>query len=214
MFADRVFEIIKLMSITSAGLEKRFKLENVELLEKYFDERRSVIGAMGHCGNWEMVSILPLKLRHECNAVYKPLNNKLFDRFFIELRSRFSLNPIPSQRIAKYMLGNIEKPEFYLFLADQCPERVIEKYRFTFLNQSTAMFNGMEKIATGTDAVVVYIHMKISSRGHYTITFQPLCENPKETAETEITRKYAAMLEDNIKEQPWMWLWSHRRWKR
>ncbi len=76
------------------------------------------------------------------------------------------------------------------------------------------MFNGVEKLATGTDAVVVYIHIKMTSRGHYTMTFQPLCEKPKETAETEITFKYARMLEDNIREQPHIWLWSHRRWKR
>jgi KDO2-lipid IV(A) lauroyltransferase len=91
---------------------------------------------------------------------------------------------------------------------------VNEKYRFTFLNQATAMFNGVEKLSIGTDSVVVYIHVRMDSRGHYTLTFQPLCENPKETAETEITRKYAALLEANIREQPHLWLWTHRRWKR
>lgn len=214
LFADRVFEVIKLMSLTTAGLEKRITLANVELLDKLYDERRSVIAALGHCGNWEMLNTLPFKLKQKVNTAYKPLSNKIFDRWFIELRNRFHLTSIPAQRIAKHILSNKEKAEFYLFLADQCPERVNDKYRFTFLNQSTAMYNGVEKLATGTDSAVVYIHVRMDRRGHYTMTFQPLCDNPKETGETEITRKYAQMLEDNIREQPHIWLWSHRRWKR
>ncbi len=214
LFADRVFEVIKLMSLTTAGLDKMITLKNVELLDRYYDEKRSVIAVMGHCGNWETLNVLPLKLKQKINTAYKPLSSSIFDRWFIDMRNRFFMTSIPAQRIAKHILSNKEKPELYLFLADQCPERVNEKYRFMFLNQPTAMYNGMEKLAVGTDSVVVYIHVCMDSRGHYTMTYRPLCENPKETEETDITRKYAQMLEDNIKEQPHIWLWSHRRWKR
>ena len=45
---------------------------------------------------------------------------------------------------------------------------------------------------------------------------KPLAVDPKNTAEGEITTAYAKALEQNISEQPEMWLWSHNRfrWKR
>jgi KDO2-lipid IV(A) lauroyltransferase len=36
---------------------------------------------------------------------------------------------------------------------------------------------------------------------------------PKETEEGEITTMYARALEDNIRLQPELWLWTHNRWK-
>ena len=37
--------------------------------------------------------------------------------------------------------------------------------------------------------------------------------NPAETADLEITKKHAELLENRIKAEPAFWLWSHRRWK-
>jgi KDO2-lipid IV(A) lauroyltransferase len=40
-----------------------------------------------------------------------------------------------------------------------------------------------------------------------------LTENPKDTAENEITEMHVRALEKAIIEHPDNWLWSHRRWK-
>ena len=40
-----------------------------------------------------------------------------------------------------------------------------------------------------------------------------LAADPKHTEEGEITTSYARALEQNIIEQPFMWLWTHNRWK-
>ena len=42
----------------------------------------------------------------------------------------------------------------------------------------------------------------------------PLTWEPKEHKDYEITNLYAAALEEQIREQPELWLWSHKRWKR
>ena len=42
---------------------------------------------------------------------------------------------------------------------------------------------------------------------------EPLAENVAELPPGEVTRRYAARLEEVICEEPANWLWSHKRWK-
>lgn len=55
--------------------------------------------------------------------------------------------------------------------------------------------------------------MKRVERGHYEMTMIPICMNASEHAPEEILRKYYDLLEEEIKETPANWLWSHKRWK-
>jgi KDO2-lipid IV(A) lauroyltransferase len=50
-------------------------------------------------------------------------------------------------------------------------------------------------------------------RGHYEIKGILLENDPAESKEGEITRKYVAELEAVIREHPESYLWSHKRWK-
>jgi KDO2-lipid IV(A) lauroyltransferase len=81
------------------------------------------------------------------------------------------------------------------------------------MNQPTAFFLGIEKLARLTEPVVIFCDIQCVKRGHYTCTFIPLTESPKETAPHEITEAYIKYLEIMIKRAPEYWLWSHRRWK-
>jgi len=57
------------------------------------------------------------------------------------------------------------------------------------------------------------MHVDRVGRGKYEVTPTVLFDKPKETAEHEITEKFHARLEEDIKRKPETWLWSHRRWK-
>jgi KDO2-lipid IV(A) lauroyltransferase len=41
-----------------------------------------------------------------------------------------------------------------------------------------------------------------------------MADDASKTAEHELTDMYFRMLEENIREQPHLWLWTHKRWKR
>ena len=59
------------------------------------------------------------------------------------------------------------------------------------------------------------LYMKISKpkRGHYKLTFEKLIDNPQQYEQGEITKLYFKRLEEDIRQCPEYWLWSHRRWK-
>ncbi len=83
-----------------------------------------------------------------------------------------------------------------------------------FLHQPTLLFEGAEKIAAATGAAVVYLHTKKTGRGKYLYTLQTITENGHDEPENAITVKFAELLEANIRENPAIWLWTHKRWKR
>ena len=212
-FADYFAEIIKSISIPAGVLNKKIIFENLELIDRTVNEGRNVIACTGHCGNWEMLSFMPYKLRHDMHAVYKPLRSVVFNRLMIKIRSRFGMKLLPDKSVVRHMLAQKSPPSVYLFLADQCPPIKEDQYKFEFLNQQTYMFSGMEKLARISQSAVVYLNITQLGKGHYNITCIPICSDAAATNEGEITQCYVDLLTENIKEEPYGWLWTHKRWK-
>jgi Kdo2-lipid IVA lauroyltransferase/acyltransferase len=212
-FADYFAEIIKSISAPAAVLNKKITFENLELIDRTVNAGRNVIACTGHCGNWEMLSFMPHKLRHDMHAVYKPLRSVVINRLMIEIRSRFGMKLLPDKSVVRQLLGQKSPPSVYLFLADQCPLIKEDKYKFEFLNQQTYVFSGMEKLARISQSAVVYLNITQHRKGHYNITCIPICADAAATNEGEITQCYVDLLTENIKEEPYGWLWTHKRWK-
>jgi len=213
-FVSYFAEIIKSVSAPAEVLDRKIVFENLELIDQYVNSGRNVIACMGHCGNWEMLNFMPYKVRHEMYAVYKPLGSETLNRLMVKLRSRFGMKLIPDSAIIRHILAKNSPPAVYLFLADQCPHIKKEKYRFTLLNQETYVFPGMEKLARTGRTAVVYLHITQLSKGNYKIVCLPVCSTAESMGDGEITQKYIDLLTENIREEPYGWLWTHKRWKR
>jgi KDO2-lipid IV(A) lauroyltransferase len=113
------------------------------------------------------------------------------------------------RKVAEYK--NI--PHVLVLVGDQTPTREESQYFTTFLNQPTAVFLGIEKIAIKANNPIIYFSIKRIKRGYYKSVVKPLVEFPKNTKEYEITNAHTLELENLIREKPEYWLWSHRRWK-
>lgn len=157
---------------------------------------------------------MPHKVRHDTYAVYKPLRSATMNRIMIKLRSRFGMKLIPDRTVIRHILSKNSCPAVYLFLTDQRPRVKEEKYKFAFLNQETYIFSGMEKLARTGRAAVIYLHITQLSKGNYKIACIPMCSKAEVMNDSEITQQYVDLLTENIKEEPYGWLWTHKRWKR
>ena len=78
---------------------------------------------------------------------------------------------------------------------------------------SVPVIDGPEKIAKKFNYPVLFCDIQKENNGFYNITFETLEENPKESTDGEITKKFFKRLEKQIKEDPNNYLWSHNRWK-
>jgi Kdo2-lipid IVA lauroyltransferase/acyltransferase len=214
--ADIIMEVIKLEGVKRETIKNRFDFKGLEIMEKEFEKGRSVIVSIGHCGNWEwMGTVLGMALPVKGFAIIKPLSDKYFNHYMEYLRHRF--NPgstIDFQHTFRNLVRNKKSMvTFNVFASDQTPTRSEVNYWSHFLNQDTAFFNGIEKLAKSLDFTVVFMNIKRTGRGRYLGEIELITNDPKSAVEHEITEKYIHLLENAIVTQPDNWLWSHRRWK-
>lgn len=210
---DLIIESVKMISISKAEAMERFKFVNPELLEEYFAQNKSILAAAGHYGNWEMASNIGLTTDKNTLVVYKPLTNQIFERFLKKVRSRFNAKMVPMKTSFREILSYRKEPTISILISDQTPVQSDAHCFTTFLNQPTAVFLGIEKLAKSYNYPIVFCDVKVIKRGHYTCEFVPLVNEPKSTAEYEITQAHVKYLEKMIQKEPQYWIWSHKRWK-
>ncbi len=212
--ADLVFEVIKMPNISKSELDKRVKINNLEMVEKYYAEGQNVLACSAHYCNWELGMLaLGVKLSATPYVIYKPVNNEVYSNWFYNLRTRFGNAFIPMKQTLRALVATKNDATMFCFAGDQTPIRSEARYWIKFLNQPTAVLTGLEKIALQTNRPVLYFNMKYIKRGYYELDCELICKNPKETKGHQITDMTFAFLEKIINENPPYWLWSHRRWK-
>jgi len=212
---DLIIETLKLTHIGKDEHMRRMRLTNPEVLEKFYDEGRDVVVVLGHYCNWEWLNILPLYTRLRNVPIYKPLQNRHFDLFMLNLRLTNDCDPTPMANVVRELIRNrkINRRALYGFMTDQTPPRGEIKYWTNFLNQDTPVYLGAEKIAIKYDMAIVFFNIQKIKRGYYTFTAETIFEHAAGLPEDQITEKHVKRLEEIILEKPQYWLWSHRRWK-
>ncbi len=210
---DLIVETVKSLSISPKTLRKRLTFKNFEVFEQYFQQKRSIIIAMGHWGNWELggarFAIEPV---HKLYVIYHPLHNKYFDKLVYKMRSRLGNGLYPMAGAIRGMIRDKAEVTATAFIADQTPSPQ-DAYWMDFLNQDTAVFTGTGKIANKMNYPVVYAGVKRVRRGYYEISLEDLVPNPAAVDPETIVAIFTQRLEKDIREMPETWLWSHRRWK-
>lgn len=210
---DYILESIKSLTMTTTQIKARCKFADDTLIKNLYAQKRSLIGVLGHYGNWEWANpAFAITQPYQLFVIYKKLSNTYFDDFMYGIRSKFNTKLIESNDVVKAMFVNRNVLATTIFVGDQTPFPD-QAYWTTFLNQDTAIFRGTEIIAKKFDLPVVFVSVKREKRGYYVIETQMLCEHPKLTKDGEITLLHTQKLEQDIIENPTIWLWSHRRWK-
>ena len=211
---DLIFESLKTMTISPETMGKRFVFTNLPELTNYFDAGKSVIAVSGHYGNWEWGPLAAANiLREKVLVVYKPLSDKRFEKLINKMRSRFGAVMVPMKHTLRKIIEHKGKPHVLVLVGDQTPPREESHYFTNFLNQPTAIFLGIEKIALRTNDPVIYFSINKIKRGYYECSIKHLVEAPDQTQEFEITNIHTKQLDTIIRNNPEYWLWSHKRWK-
>jgi KDO2-lipid IV(A) lauroyltransferase len=216
-FCDVMIETIKLLTISKKEFKKRCAMDeaSIQSFLTYFNNNQSIIGVMGHCGNWEWAAIAhQVYFSRMITGVYHPLKNKSINTFMLNLRSRFGGDIVAMNDLLKRLIQLKQQgiSTTVGLIADQTPPPE-GAYWTTFLNQDTPIYYGPEKLAKRFNYPVMYLNIRKIKRGYYQLSTTLICEDPKETVDGEITEGHTRQLEKNIREQPFNWLWSHRRWK-
>ena len=214
--ADLFIETLKLPGMSNQQLMKRVRLTNPELLENLYKSGKDIAVVYSHYNNWEwLATCMQLYTDYRCVGVYKPVKNKILNKFLNDQRTRNNGEQAPMQMIVRRIIGHRENGirGIYGFMSDQTPARSLIEYYTGFLNQETPVFLGLEKIASKYDMAVVFLDFIKIKRGYYELTLEVLFENTSGLPKYKITDTHVKRLEKMITKSPEHWLWTHRRWK-
>lgn len=219
-FCDVLVESVMYFGMTEKQMRKRMRFINTHLIDESVRRGRTCGCYLGHYGNWEWVSSIPLWVDKNFGQVvqlYHPLENKMLGRIIGYTRQRFGGKNIPVNESLRHMVRYRRegKPLVIGFIADQVPMWNNIHHFVPFLNHpDTPVFTGPERLMKQLDMDVYFLDIRQERRGYYTVEVVPITNTPKEHPDFWITDQYNRMLEKEIMDSPALWLWSHNRWKR
>ena len=202
---------------------------NPEEVSALFEATPSMTVLSTHCGNWEILGGL-LGYRTSdgsrlsvpetaISVVYKKMKNKVSDRVFAlnrvaPLEEVGTECEVESHNILRYSMKHKDERRMYIYPTDQAPYRDAGPFPIgEFMSQNTYAMMGSVGVACKLSHSVMYLKMRRVQRGRYEMTFIPICTDASQMTPEDIMRKYYDLLEEEIRETPCNWLWSHNRWK-
>ncbi len=189
-------------------------------LEKFRDkvQDRSWVALSAHYGLWEYQMFWATYSDRPLIGVYHPLRDKISDVLFKRLRDHHKVVTLPSKETLRFAIRNGQKYQGESYgmglLADQSPPLKPNSRWRTFLNQETAFYDGGEKMALHIGMPVYFIYQRRITPGRYELCSKLVWDGVESVEPNEITNRYVIALEETICETPYLWLWTHKRWKR
>lgn len=216
-FCDLIAEIIYGYRVSEEEMVHRVRIKNQAELEPYIRQYGGCIVMLAHLGCWEWIADAACRWTDgiRMDFIYRRLKSKSADKVMIELRHKRGGGCIEMKSLLRQMVRdkNDDLCHVYGMLSDQKPSKNDLNCWVSFLHQDTPFITGTEKLARRFNLPVFYIEIHYVERGIYELCGRLICEDSASTEEGYITRTYAKMLEENIKSDPHMWLWTHKRFK-
>lgn len=215
-FMQIAAEMVKMLTMSRRNVMRRYRCSNPELVNRYFDQGKSVVLMSSHHNNWEwMVLSVDMQFKHHGIGVGAHNTNKTFEKLINRARTRYGDEVVfhdnVRERMAYYKEHHV--PVAYMILSDQSPSNPKRCYVTDFLHRKTGFIRGSEGFARKYDMPVLYYEVVKERMGKYRIDIKEICEHPNELPEGAVMQRYVELLEQTIRKAPYYWLWSHRRWK-
>ena len=214
-FLDTFMEVIKSFTISQKEISNRFQYKNIEILQKLYDQKLSVIVMAGHYANWEWTVNVSNFVPFKGYAAFKVINNKYFDRKMKASRTKFGAKLIPTNEFIEIMKDNDfnKTIAIYGLLSDQSPLLKKTHYWSDFMGIRVPVHTGAEMLAKKYNYPIIYFRTERVKRGHYIANIEIITESPKDFKDFEITEIYLNKLEKQIRKNPEFYFWTHKRFK-
>ena len=203
------------------------EIENPEVAAKLFEAAPSLVVMYSHCGNWELFggigsynytdTPLPFTEQNFC-VVYRELSSRAWDAVmrdnrFAPLQDRKGFTGyIESKDLVRYAFNHRDEKKVYNVNTDQRPYFASPaNMEVTFLGQRVQTMTGAAALARKFGMAVAYLSMRRERRGHYVLRYTPICEDASKMELKDIMQQYYTLVEQDIREQPANYLWTHRR---
>ena len=167
-----------------------------------------------HISTWEFGGYRAITAsEHDNFAVVAVVSNPRFNALIQRTRAKMGMNLIMMDKAKDFLVQPLTKVTAGIFISDQSPSNMKTCYWTTFLNQETAFFTGAERYARNNNAMVIYPKITERKHGYFTAEIIEITRDPNSLPFGAITEKFARIIEQQLRENPSDWLWTHKRWK-
>lgn len=210
---DTFIESSKMVSMSSKELHKRFSADYSVINDLYAQGLKVQLHS-GHFFNWEFANhAFADKILYPFVGVYMPIRNKMFNRLFYRLRSRFGTKLIAANNFRNEFAAYRDAPYCLALVGDQNPGHPETAYWSEFMGKKAPFPKGPEQGAMKNKTAVVFCEFFPVRRGYYKGELSLITLDASQMEEGELTRRYISFIEAAIRKRPANYLWSHRRWK-
>lgn len=211
---DMFLEMVKTMSLSKAEVKKRYMVHNIQVLRE-IEKEKSILIVCSHYANWEWNVSINNYVRSKGYAVYQKITNDYFDRWIKRVRARWNTTLITQKQVVRTVVANKKNNITGIFgmVSDQSPQKHLAHYWTEFMGIKVPVVNGAEIMARKMDLAVVFLKVSKVKRGYYKAEFIPITTSGATTEKNEITDTFLRLAEQQIRERPEHYLWTHRRWK-
>ena len=212
---DMFLEMIKTITISDSAIEKRFKFKNLEVYTELENKGKSIVLLCSHYASYEWVVSMNRKIQFNGYGIYKKINNKYFDDFIRNIRSRFNTTLITTKKTSEVIESNQAKgiKGVYGFASDQSPENKKKNFWTQFMGIEVPVYTGAELFAKRHDLNVIFLKVSKLKRGYYQAEFEVMELHNRDLKEYSLTVEYLKKVEKQIMEAPEFYLWTHKRFK-
>lgn len=212
-FTDSFIETIKCLSVSKSFYDRHCKTD-FTLFDKLAKEDKSCQMHACHQFNWEWVNLhWSIHIKQPLAVVYMPISSKPLDKLFYELRGKYGTILMDATNIKRDFVAWIKKTHCLALVADQKPASAGSSHWLYFFNKPTPFVTGPEKNAILKKCPVIFGRAFKTGRGKYDTSLTLACTDASLLKPGELTLMYRDYIEDAIRKQPDMYLWSHNRFK-
>ena len=211
-----VVESLRIRKLLTGGLENFVERPDLTEVHKANAAGKGLIVATAHIGNWEIAGHAASIMFAPLNAVARPLDNPLIEKYVDEMRKLTGQKILTMEGAVRDMVAVLKSGGAVAILMDQDARRHGILVDFFGRPASTWPTAAMLSLKLGSPIVVGFVR-RIGESFRYKLTvdsvFLPEPTGDKEADVRNLTQKLTARLEARIRECPDQWFWVHRRWK-
>jgi len=210
---DTFLETIKLLSISKKELNKRFKC-NYEVVNDLFESGQNVQLHGGHFFNWEYVNLAYCaNMVYPFIGVYQPMSSKNIDKVMYKMREKFGTHLVSVSKFNREFI-KLSRGRYVLTLGgDQNSSNMENSYWLPFFGKMAPFVTGPERMSVAKNTAIVFSTTYRVKRGYYKSELSMYTTDPKSLQKGAITIAFRDFLEDQIRQRPSNYLWTHKRWK-